>query len=298
MSTEQEQQKNQWASQLDDIVRGASGGFLFSIPLLYTMEVWFIGTSADPPHMMIMLLTTIAVVFLLNVTSGFHKLSGGLLKDVVQTIQAVGMSLLFTALVLFILRRFTLETPPTEIVGKVIFESFPFALGVSIGNQMLSSKRSGDGGQQGGGQQGQPGGEQQSKHGLLNATVKDLGATAIGGLFIGLTVAPTEEIPMLAAAITPPWLFVLMILSLLISYGIVFESGFANAKQRKQQHGILQRPISETVAAYLVSLAVSAFMLAMLDHVTFNDPWHVWLNLTIVLGLVTTVGGSAGRIAV
>ncbi len=291
MSTEQKQQ-NQWANQLDDIVHGASGGFLFSIPLLYTMEMWFIGTSADPPRMLIMLVTTLALVFLLNTTSGFHKTSGGVVKDVLETIQAVGMALIFTTLVLFILRRFTLETPPAEIVGKVIFEAFPFALGISIGNQLLSSGRSGEGGQQ-----GQQEGQQQSKRGRLNATVRDLGATATGALFIGLTVAPTAEIPMLAAAMTPPWLLALMVLSLLVSYGIVFESGFANRKKRQQQ-GIFQRPVSETIVAYLVSLVVAAFLLLILDHVSVNDPWHAWLNLTIVLGFLTTVGGAGGRVAV
>ncbi len=43
--------RNQWTHELDDFVRGASGGFLFSIPLLYTMEAWWIGSFIDPPRM-------------------------------------------------------------------------------------------------------------------------------------------------------------------------------------------------------------------------------------------------------
>ena len=45
-------QKNPWRSELNDIVRGGCGGFLFGIPLLYTMEVWWIGSSATPAMML------------------------------------------------------------------------------------------------------------------------------------------------------------------------------------------------------------------------------------------------------
>ncbi len=103
---------------------------------------------------------------------------------------------------------------------------------------------------------------------------------------------------MLAANITPPWLLALMAASLLISYGIVFESGFADARKCRQQQGIFQRPISETVVAYLVSLLVAGLMLWFFKQFGPDDPWYVWLHYTVVLGLPAAVGGAAGRIAV
>lgn len=54
--------KNVWASEINDIIRGACGGFLFGIPLLYTMEVWWVGSLAKPPVVMLAIaLTFIAV---------------------------------------------------------------------------------------------------------------------------------------------------------------------------------------------------------------------------------------------
>jgi Putative integral membrane protein (DUF2391) len=41
--------KNQWIREINDIIRGACGGFLFGIPLLYTMEAWGVGSFASPP---------------------------------------------------------------------------------------------------------------------------------------------------------------------------------------------------------------------------------------------------------
>ena len=65
-----------------------------------------------------------------------------------------------------------------------------------------------------------------------------------------------------------------------------------------QQQGIFQRPLSETVFSYLLSLVVAATLLWLFKQLEFADPWNVWLERTIVLGLPAAIGGSAGRLAV
>jgi putative integral membrane protein (TIGR02587 family) len=103
---------------------------------------------------------------------------------------------------------------------------------------------------------------------------------------------------MLDAAIAPPRLLAIIAVSLLISYGIVFQAGFTTQKQRIQQKGIFQRPLSETVMSYLVSLFASAFMLFFFHRLSLDDPWTLWLSRTLVLGLPATIGGAAGRLAI
>lgn len=85
---------------------------------------------------------------------------------------------------------------------------------------------------------------------------------------------------------------------MLISYCIVFEAGFTTQKKRHQQQGIFQRPMSETVASYLVSLLAAVLMLFFFNRLTFEDPWTLWLSYTLLLGLPASVGGAAGRIAI
>jgi putative integral membrane protein (TIGR02587 family) len=131
----------------------------------------------------------------------------------------------------------------------------------------------------------------------LSATLSDIGATLIGALVIAFNIAPTNEVPMIAAAISEPWLIAIAIASLIISYGIVFEAGFSNQQKRRQQRGIFQRPLSETIAAYLMSLLAAAFMLWFFQQVMIDDPWQIWLSYSLVLGLPATIGGSAGRLA-
>jgi uncharacterized membrane protein len=45
-------------------------------------------------------------------------------------------------------------------------------------------------------------------------------------------------------------------------------------------------------------LVSAAAMLAFFDKLALGDPWSTWLSYTLVLGLPTTVGGAAGRLAI
>ncbi|MEH2396605.1 TIGR02587 family membrane protein [Nostoc sp.] len=290
-------QKNVWMSAINDIIRGACGGFLFGIPLLYTMEVWWIGSLAKPQLMMMAIALMFIVVYLLNQTEGFRKRRYGWLdhQAAMDTVEAIAIGLACSAFVLLLLRELTLETSLKESLGKIIFESVPFALGVGLANQLLGDTRNGD-------PEGQPTDQGNSttnnKEDEIQATFADVGGTLIGATIIAFNIAPTDEIPMLAAAASPPWQLAMIATSLLISYGIVFQAGFSNQQKRKQQKGIFQRPSSETIMSYLVSLLAGAFMLWFFQKLTFNDPWTMWLDHTLMLGLPATIGGAAGRLAI
>lgn len=274
-----------WKSELNDLVRGACGGFLFGIPLIYTMEVWWVGSAASPSLLLLTLLITAIVVFLMNRTEGFRKTrSVKFFAAATDTIEALALGLVCAALMLILLREVTLETKLSEALGKIIFESVPFSLGVTLANQFL---------------QGEPNGkEQQQPEDNLNETVTDIGATLIGATIIAFNIAPTDEVPMLAAAVEGPWLLATMAVSLLISYSIVFQANFANQSTRQCQRGLFQDPLSETIVSYLVSLIAAVLMLCFFHQLGPHDPWTTWLRYAILLGLPATIGGAAGRLAI
>jgi putative integral membrane protein (TIGR02587 family) len=279
-----------WSSEVKDIVRGASGGFLFGIPLLYTMEVWWIGSYASMVRLLLALVITFAIVFMLNRTSGFRKTSDIYALDAAaDTIEAIALGIVCTSLMLVLLQEITLKTPLSEALGKLIYESVPFTLGVALANQFLSGGRSQDDSES-----PQP----DNTQGLLHETFADIGGTLIGAIIIAFNIAPTGEIPMLAAAVTGLGLLAVLGASLVISYAIVFAADFANQSKRQQQQGVFQRPISETLLAYILSLGAALVMLIFFGQLSVQDPWQVWLSYTILLGLPATVGGAAGRLAV
>src|SRR3546814_16847115 len=76
----------------------------------------------------------------------------------------------------------------------------------------------------------------------LNPTVADLGATVLGAAFIGLSIAPTDEVPMIASTMDPEWQHVVVVVSLVTSYAIVFVAGFSRQDRRHSQQGYFQPP--------------------------------------------------------
>lgn len=279
----------QWSRELNDLIRGMSGGFLFGIPLLYTMEVWWIGSTASPARILVALAATFITVALLIRTAGFRRVSHMRLTDaLMDSVEAIAIGIICTTIVLVLLREITSDTALNEIVGKVVFESVPFALGVALANHLLPRPSDDQ--------------EQQARNGneaaTLNATLADIGATVVGAIFVAFNIAPTDEVSMLAAAVSPSGLLAILVASLLISYAIVFEAGFADQPRRAQQRGVFQQPLSETIASYLVSLAAAAFMLWFFQQLSLADPWQMWLSHSLILGLPATVGGAAGRLTV
>ena len=284
-----------WGRELEDLVRAASGGMLVGIPLLYTMEVWWIGSSTGPARMLAVLLFSFVPVLLLTRTSGFRSSKDVRLADAaLDSVDAVALGVVCVAVILVLLREITATTPLAEGLGKVVYEALPFSIGVALARHFLRRSRDSD---DDGGAEGDGGGSPMPETGL-NATLADMGATVIGAVFVAFNIAPTDEVPMLAAASSPPWLLAILVASVLISYCIVFEAGFSSQSKRRQQQGVLQHPATETVACYLVSLLSAAGMLWLFQNLDPGSPWHVSLSHVVVLGLPACIGGSAGRLAV
>ena len=283
-----------WQAEIKEIISGASGGFLFGIPLLYTMEVWFIGSYVRPSMLLSILAVTLIVIFIINRIEGFRPQESETLPGAIaETIETLAIGMVCSALMLIILKRIDLQTSLTEALGKIIFEGVPFSLGVAFSRSLLSGDSEVDLDKE----NNQSGSKDKSQMSWQD-TIADFGATLIGALFIAFSIAPTDEITVLAASASSPWLLVIMFISLLVSYCIVFASQITNYQQRLQQLGVFQSPVSETVISYLVSLFISMLMLWFFQKVAFGDPWYIWLRYSIILGLPASIGGAAGRLAV
>ncbi len=284
-----------WGETGDALVRAVAGGMLFGIPLLYTMEVWWIGTQSEPPAILAALLVSAVPVYALNRTAGFRRTADVRTVDALaDTAEALAVSLLSATLVLFVLREISLDAGALEAVGKVVYEAVPFAVGVSLARHYLQGSR--EGGDDEGGDEEK--GEDSDEGGRVHQTAADLGAAAIGALFLAFNIAPTDEVPMLTAPISGLWLVAVIVLSLVLTYGIVFEAGFRGSEQRRSHEGPLQTPLAETLAAYLIALIVCALLLLFFQRLDFATPLSEWVSQVIVLGLPAAIGAAAGRLAV
>ena len=283
--------RSPWAEELDGIVRGVSAGMLFGIPLLYTMEVWWSGTSAVPSHLLVVLGATFAVLVLLNHSAGFRESKDVRIADALRdSVEAIAIALVSVFVVLVLLREIDGGTSLRQGLGKVVYEATPFAFGVGLARHFLSKGRTD-------GDDGDDGDEGEDGARSLHPTVVDIGATLLGAVFVAFNIAPTDEVPMIAAAMSPLWLAALVVATLVISYCIVFEAGFSDQQGRRDAEGIGQDPFTETMACYLLSLLAAAAMLAFFDRIRIDQPPMHLLSQVVVLGLPAAIGGAAGRIA-
>lgn len=268
---------------------------MFGIPLLYTMEVWFIGSHVQPPILLSVLMIIFIIILLLNKIEGFRSQASKTLKDAIaESIETLAIGIVCTGLILVILRQIDFQTPLTESLGQIIFESAPFSLGVAFSRSLLSGDTEVELDQD----DKKPSPKADSRKIIWRDTIADFIATLMGAVFIAFSIAPTDEVVMLAASSSPIELLILMVASLYISYGIVFAAKFTNYRKRRQQQGLFQSPLSETVISYLISLTAGMIMLWFFQQLSFSDPWFVWLRYTIILGFPASIGGAAGRLAV
>lgn len=290
-----------WRTEALDLVRAMSGGLLFGVPLLYTMEVWWTGTLTPSWTLLLLGVVLFVPVLVMNKTEGFRATRDVRWRDAAKdSVEAVALALVVTFTVLVLIREITLDTPIGAGLGKVLYEAVPFCLGIGVARHLLHGSRAeeedSDGDDGLGRAREDVDAAPAADEPKVSGTVADLGATVIGAVFVSLSIAPTDEVPMIASRLTPPWVLAMMAASLLVSYAIVFVAGFSRQDQRREQEGLFQHPVTETVACYLVALATALVLLWIFQRDLQLGP--NLLSQTITLGLPAAVGGAAGRLAI
>lgn len=276
-----------WRGERDALARASGGALLFGVPLLFTMEMWWIGEVVSPQRLGAML----AAAFLINVVlarlGGFRDGERGWRGDVGEAVESIAVAVVFSAAILLALGRIDTGTPASAVIGVIGVQVVPLSLGATVANLVFSP----DVGRASSGKQREHGTPMQE---LLN----DVAATAAGALFIGFSIAPTGEVPMLAVSLGPVTSVAVLLLTMIAGYMIVFASGFDPSHRQRHVGGLFQRPISETVLATVIALAVAAGMLVVMGQIGAGDSLNGALAQILVLGVPAGIGGAAGRVVV
>jgi putative integral membrane protein (TIGR02587 family) len=302
-STKNNEARRSVAESFQEYGRGVAGGLMFSLPLLYTMEVWWAGFNAHPWR----LAAYVSATFLLLL--GYNRFAGlrhdaGITEVAIDSIEEMGIGFIISAVALYLLGRITLEMPLNEIAGQVVIEAMTVAIGVSVGTAQLGgaggedsgeggragegaagqSKRGGRAGRTGGGRNGEP-----DLHFGGQMLLAFCGATLFAA-----NVAPTEEIVVIAVEISWVRLVALAFVSLLVGALILHYSEFRGAREFVRTEGF-GAVVAGSVATYAVALVSSGLILwffGRFDGVTL----YTSLAQTVVLGVAATLGASAGRL--
>lgn len=269
------------SQSLREYGRGVAGGLLFSLPLLYTMEVWWAGFTSHPWRLAVYVLATFTLLLGYNYFVGLRR-DSCFSEVVLDSVEELGLGFTVALSILWLLGRVTASMPLEEAAGKVVIEAMTVAVGVSVGTAQLGAD---DGGEDKGvsGTRSQAGG-----------FGGQLVVALCGAVLFAANVAPTEEIVMIAVEISTWRVLGLALLSLALGALILYYSEFAGSKKHvrfDRHHDVLVG----TVVTYAVALASSGAILHFFGRFD-GQTLAMCVAQTVVLGVAATLGASAGRL--
>ena len=264
------------ADSLREYGRGIAGGFLFSLPLILTMEVWSISVSVSPARLLAGLVGTFVLLCGYNAYAGLRHESRPP-EILVDSVEELGIGLLLATVVLYTLGLIGPASSREEIVALIVVEGLFVAVGVSVGTAQLTS----------GEDRGQARGRQET-------VASEVVLAICGAVLVAANVAPTDEVVLLAGGLRPPLLLGTMLASMLLAATLLYFSDFTGSARFAGVRGMFG-VVHGTSITYAAALVASAAILWFFGRFDQNA---LTLNVAqcVVLGFAATLGAAAGRL--
>lgn len=279
------------SESVEEYGRGIAGGFLFSLPLLYTMEVWWHGFLATPLKLLAYLGFTFVLLLGYNRFAGMRE-DAGWLDVAIDSIEEMGIGVLLSSLILYLLGQIDAESTRGELIGKIAIETGMVAVGVSVGTAQLGGGNGDE--KQDQGKDEKAGMEKGEEGKLRHASMANIFIGFCGAFLIAANVAPTEEIMMIAAEASSVKLAALALVSLATAAIVLF---FSNFRGSSRYSVVESRWKLAGIAAttYAIAAIASAMMLWFFDR--FDGVGLTFaVSEIVVLAFPAVIGASAGRL--
>lgn len=265
------------AESLREYGRGIGGGFLFSLPLILTMELWSAGWTVSPLRLLAGLAATFVLLCGYNAYAGLRH-DTRLAEILVDSVEELGIGLALSAGILWMLGRIDASSSLPEVVGLTLVEGLFVAVGVSVGTAQLTGAT---------GDHRQP----EGRHQTLSS---EIALALCGAVLVAANVAPTEEILILASEMGPRLLLAALASSLLLAATLLYFSNFRGSARfagNRGLFGVVYGTAITCAAGLVASAAILWFFGRFDDHgLTLN------VAQCVVLGLAGTLGAAAGRL--
>jgi putative integral membrane protein (TIGR02587 family) len=255
--------------------RALAGALIFALPMMMTMELWSIGFYIHPLKLALLLALTVPLLVGLSWLRGFEE-TAGLKEDVLDALIALAIGALAGAIILYVFGLVSHDTSLRETIGKIALQAVPGSMGASLARSQLG---------------GESGPEKERE---LSYPAVLLMMTA-GALFLGLSVAPTEEVITLAYSMSAWRLIALVVISLGVMHAFVYVVGFRNTPELVPGSTFAGRFVQFTLVGYAIVLLLSLYLLwtfGRTDATSFAET----LNACIVLGFPSALGAAASRL--
>lgn len=266
------------AESLSEYGRGLAGGLIFSLPLLFTQEVWQLAEIMPPTRLGVALAVTVLLLLGYNRYAGLRS-DASWAEVLIDSVEELGLGLVVAALLLWLIGVLDADLRPGAMLSVVLVEGLLAAIGVSVGTAQLGGE--GDAGLEGEAPEQGPG------------VIGHVALSGCGAVLIAANVAPTEEMLQIGGNLDAPRLLGLMALGLAITAVICFYSDFVGT-HRPERPGFVDMA-QEIIVSYAVALVTAAGLLWFFGRLDGLAPLSA-VAVVVVVSVPAALGASAGRL--
>lgn len=256
--------------------RAFAGGLIFAIPLLMTMEMWYLGFYLDRFKIGLLIMVVMPTLVGLSYFSGFEE-TFDIQEDTIDALVAFAVGAILSVSILTILGVLGPGMSLDAILGKVLLLTVPASIGAVVASKQLEQRNN-------------------SQEEVESATYGgELFIMAAGALLLAFNVAPTEEMILIAYKMTVWHALALAVITLAIMHAIVYKVAFRGEEQGPEGGGALQVFYYFTLVGYAIALLISAYVLWTFGRF---EGGGMALNVmtTTVLAFAAGLGAAVSRL--
>lgn len=260
---------------LRDMGRAAAGALLFSLPMLMTMELWYIALYIERWKLLLFLFSSFPLLILLSRMIGFEKTTGWS-EAVKDSMVAIGISFSTCFVILFLLGVLSSDLNLDNLTAAVAVQLVPASIGALLARSQLGVEKAED-------------------NERPESYSRELFLMAVGALFLAFNVAPTEETLLISYKITYLHTLAILAVSLLIMHGFVFSLGFAGGRELTDELTTPRAFLFFTLPGYVISALLSLYLLWIFGSLDGLAPGAI-SKVVVVQALPASIGAAAARL--
>jgi putative integral membrane protein (TIGR02587 family) len=259
------------------VARAFGGALIFSLPILMTMEMWWLGFYMDESRLALLLIVTIPLLIGLSHYMGFED-TFGFKDDALDAFVALAVGFVAGAATLSLFSVIGSNMSAQEIIGKISIQAVPGSIGAMFAQSELGGKDRKK--------------EQKRRHAGYGGEIFIMAA---GALFLAFNVAPTEEMLLIAHQMSVWHSIALALVSLLVMHAFVYALEFHGTASIPPETRFWSVFLRYTIVGYAVALLMSLYILwtfGRTDGLAFTQT----VSILVVLGFPSAVGVAAARL--
>jgi putative integral membrane protein (TIGR02587 family) len=259
--------------------RGLMGAMLIGVHVMMTMEVWWEGFFVPAWHLILLYAVNYGVLFILQHYSGLtHRKT--LSAQASAALVAYGIGVFGATITLLALGVLRSGITVRDVVGKLVLESVPLSIGASVAMSEF-------------GEEHRVAKARREQAGYWGS----LGMAIAGAALLGFGFAATEEPLMVAEQLDWVRALLLVGLSLLLVYAIVYAVDFKKqADAGSASH--LAMVLRDTISTYAVAILMAAYFLWTFGAINASTGLVATTYMVVTVGLVTSLGAAAAELLI